>query len=307
MRVGRLFVSLLALALASLALVSPSLAQDMPTIRHRVKPGDSLALLAAEYYGDRRHAVFILVANGLTHPRALRPREVLKIPMNRKITAKAGDTLETIAEQHLGDARRAPFLAEFNNLAKSSSVAVGQVIEVPFHVTHRAASDEKVTDIAAAYFGDKRKAKLLREYNFLKKDTVSKGDSIIIPINHVRVQASKLPPPDADSTARVAKRAEMQKKAKELLPTVRSAWNEGDYGAVKRALTPLSTEYLDVELAVEVGVLLGAAYVAFGDADSALVTFRKVLARRSQHTLSAYRYSPKVRNVWTRAGGTVSD
>jgi len=282
-------------------------AQEMPSIRHRVQPGDSLALLAAEYYGDRRHAVFIMVANGMTHPRALKPREILKIPMNRRITTKPGDSLASLAKQYLGDERRAPFLAEFNNLPPGSSVAVGQDLVIPFHVTHRAANKEKVANIAAAYFGDSKKAKLLRDYNFLDKDTLDPGESLIVPINHVRVQASKLPPPDPESTARVAKRTEMQKRAVDLLPAVRSAWREGDYSTVKRALTTIETEYLDVDQAAEIGILLGAAYVAFGDTDSALVTFRKVVERRPKQALSAYDYSPKVRDVWIRAGGTVRD
>jgi len=282
-------------------------AQEMPSIRHRVQPGDSLALLAAEYYGERRHAVFIMVANGMTHPRALKPREFLKIPMNRRITTKPGDSMASLAKQYLGDERRSPFLAEFNNLPPGSSIAVGQDLVIPFHVTHRAANKEKVANIAAAYFGDSKKEKLLRDYNFLDKDTLDPGESLIVPINHVRVQASKLPPPDPESTARVSKRTEMQKRAVDLLPAVRSAWREGDYSTVKRALTTIETEYLDVEQAAEIGILLGATYVAYGDTDSALVTFRKVVERRPKATLSAYSYSPKVREVWQRAGGTVGD
>jgi len=279
---------------------------EMPSIRHRVQAGDSLALLAAEYYGDRRHAVFILVANRMTHPRALKPGEVLKVPMNRRVTAKAGDTVESLAKQYLGDERRGKFIAEFNNLVPPASVAAGQPIAIPFHVKHTAASKEKISDIAAAYFGDRSKAKLLRTYNFRKGDVLAAGSTIIVPINHVRVQSSKLPPPDPDSTARVAKRGEMQKRTRELLPEVRRAWREGDYSAVKRALAPLETEYLDATLAADVGALLGAAYVAFGDADSALATFRKVLERNEGHQLSAYDYSPKVRAVWERAGGTIA-
>ncbi len=291
-------------ALLTISVPGTLVAQEMPSIRHRVQAGDSLALLAAEYYGDRRHAVFILVANGLTHPRALKPGESLKIPMNRRITAKAGDTLESLAKQHMGEPRRSRFLAEFNNLPAKASVAVGQEVVIPFHVAHVAAGREKVSNIAASYFGDRSKTKMLQQYNFRKSGTLEKGESIIVPINHVRVQSSKLPPPDPDSTARIAKRNELQKKALDLLPKVRAWWRAGEYDAVKRELYPIATEYLDIELAVEVGVLLGAAYVAFDD-DSALAAFRKVVERRPKHKLPGYLYSPKVRKVWKLAGGTV--
>ncbi|MBT8495148.1 MAG: LysM peptidoglycan-binding domain-containing protein [Deltaproteobacteria bacterium] len=293
------------LVISLLATAMPAAAQDTPVIRHRVKAGDSLALLAAEYYGDRRHAIFIMVANKMTHPRALKPREILRIPMNRRITAKAGDSLETLAKQHLGDERRGPFLAAFNNLAVGSSVAVGQEVVIPIHVPHTAAAKEKIDNIAAAYFGDRKKGKLLKKYNFLKSGLLGPGEKIIVPINHVRVQASKLPPPDPDSTARVQKRAEMQKRARQAIPVVRAAWRGGDFATVKRALTPVETEYLDVDLAVEIGVLLGATYIAFGDDETALATFQKALERRPDHLLSAYEYSPKVRAVWQRAGGGV--
>lgn len=294
-------------ALLICALSAPAFAQRRETITHRADKGDTLQLLAAEYYGDRRHAVFIMVANDLEHPRPLRPGERIKIPVTRDVTTAVGDTLESLAAEHLGNKERASFLAEFNGLSPDASIAAGQTITVPFHVTHTAAARETVKNIAAAYFGDSKRAEMLARYNFLDADALDKGESIVIPIFHVRVRESKLPPPDAESKARLGKRSEMQELAAGVIGDARAAWREGDYATAKRLLIQIDTDYLDTEQAIDVGLLLGSTYVAFDDVDSALATFSKILERFPGHEVSSFDVSPKIREVWKRAGGRVAD
>jgi predicted Zn-dependent protease len=98
------------------------------TIEHKVKAGDTLALLAAEYYGDRNHQIFIMVANRLDHPRALVAGERLVIPASREITADVGDTFASLAATYLGDARRGEFLATFNGLGAGDTPAAGAIL-----------------------------------------------------------------------------------------------------------------------------------------------------------------------------------
>lgn len=272
---------------------------------HKVKQGDSIQLLAAEYYGDRRHAIFIMVANAIQHDRPLQPGEKLKIPMNREVTVAPGDTLSNLAERYLGDARRAGFLAQYNKLEPSASLAAGQAVQIPLTVSHKAAGEERLADISAAFFATPKNAKLIAEYNFLDKQSLAPGETVVIPITHVQVRRSRLPPPDKESQERVAKREAMQAQALQSLERARAAWREGDYAAVKRDLTRIDTDYLDTALAVDVAVLLGSTYVAFGDTDSALAAFRKALERAPKHAMDAYQVSPKIRDVWTRAGGAV--
>jgi LysM repeat protein len=304
---GHVAPVLLLVALGMAAGAGKASAQSHDTLIHRVTAGDTIELLAAEYYGDRHHGVFIMVTNKLQHARPLRPGERLKIPTNREVSAAVGDTFESLAEQYLGDKRRARFLAGFNQLPADASLAVGQDIQIPFHVVHRAAGKESLSAIAAAYFGSPKKTKLVQEYNFTDKKMLQAGETVVIPIHHVQVRRSRLPPPDAESQARLTKRREMQTQALNLLPRAHTDWRAGDYAAVKRALTTLETDYLDAEMAMEVGVLLGSTYVAFGDKDSALAAFRKVLERSPAHTLDTYEYSPKIREVWKQAGGKVRD
>jgi LysM repeat protein len=293
----------IALALFILGLLAAPAAADRDYVVHKVKDGDTLGLLAAEYYGDRNHAVFIMVANKLLHPRPLKKGEKLRIPVSRDVTVAVGDNWESLAENYLGDKRRGRYLAEFNGASPEASLAAGLVISVPFHVTHTAAADESLTAISLAYFGEGRNAVMLGGYNFLEADIVPKGQSLIIPIHHVKVRDSVMPPVDEESKARTEKRRAMVEAAAEKQPRAQAAWRRAGYGDVKRELIELDLDFLDADRAAVIGTLLGAAYVALGDEDSAVATFRRVLERAPKTVLSPYRYSPRIQAVWKKAGG----
>lgn len=291
------------IALLVVMLLAAPAAADRDYLVHKVKEGDTLGLLAAEYYGDRNHAVFIMVANKLLHPRPLKKGEKLRIPVSRDVTVAVGDNWESLAENYLGDKRRGRFLAEFNGASPEASLAAGIVVSVPFHVTHTAAADESLSSISLAYFGDSGNAAMLRGYNFLETDTLPKGQTLVIPIHHVKVRDSALPPIDEESKARTEKRRTMIEAANEKLPRAVAAWRRGGYGDVKRELIELDLDFLDGDRVAAIGTLLGAAYVALGDEDSAVATFRRVLERAPKTTLSTYRYSPRIQAVWKKAGG----
>lgn len=294
-----------AIALAIVLAAGPA-AADRDYVVHKVKVGDSLPILAAEYYGDRNHMVFIMVANKLLHPRPLKKGEKIRVPVSREVTVAAGDTWDELAQNHLGDARRGRYLAEFNGTSAERSPAAGVVITVPFHVTHVAAGEESLAQIALAYFGNNRNAEMLRGYNFLERDRIGKGDSLVIPIHHIKVRDSMLPAPDAAAQAaeaaqRAAKHRKQMQDADRALPRAAAAWRRNEYAEVKRELIEIDLDYVDADRAAAVGRLLGAAYVALGDQDSAVATFRRVLERAPGTTLSAYRYSPRIRAVWAKA------
>ena len=304
--------TILAAALALAALAAPAVAAAQPSESaasiHKVEKGDTLELLAAEYYGDRRHKIYIMIENRMDHARELKPGEKLRIPVSNEVTVAVGDTLASLAGEYLGDERRAKYLAEFNRLDEGASLSAGMSLSIPLRVTYRANGKEPLKAIAAGLFRDDKKAALLKEYNFLRSDSLDKGQAITVPI-YLRVQPSKQRPPDAESKALVLKRTEVLEQAKRVLPSARAAWKAGDYAQVKRELAELmkTFPYLDTELAVDVGVLLGSAYVAFDDVDTARATFEQVLERSPKHALSAYAHSPRVRDVWLKAGGTVDE
>lgn len=295
----------LALGLA-LALGLPAAqAQDASTdtIGYRAKDGDTLGMIAAEHYGDRRKAIFIMVENKITHARRLRAGERLKIPVNREITTSPGDTFETLAGTFLGNPLRGRFLAEFNRMSPEERLPAGTQLQVPFTVTHTAASNESLASIGAAYFNDSKQGDMLKRYNFLEKGSIEKGESIIVPVYNVYLQAAKMPQVDAESKARRAARLEAAREAMSALPKAWQAWRSGDYRRIETLLHGIDADYLDTAEAVDVGLLRGLAQAAEGKTELALESFKEVRARKESHVLHKFDYSPKILALWEQAGG----
>jgi len=292
--------------LALLLLATPARAQDatVDTITYRVKDGDTLALVAAEYYGDRKKAIFIMVENKITHSRPLKPGERLKIPVNREITTAPNDTFETLAATFLGDARRGVFLAEFNNMSPEDRLPAGTQLQIPFTVQHRAAGSESFQSIAAAYFNDKSQAEMLRRYNFLDKKGLEKDEAIQVPIFNVRLSASKMPPVDPDAKTRRAARREAAQRAASNIPRAWSAWRSGEIKLIETLMFDIDIDYLDTDEAIDVSLLRGLAAAAQGNKDLAIENFKAVRARKDTHVLRKFDYSPKILELWTQAGGS---
>lgn len=282
-------------------------AQDRDYVVHKVRKDDNLKLLAAEYYGDRRHALFIMAVNKIEHTSKLKPGQRIRIPRAREVITTSGDGFESLAAAHMGDKRRAPFLAAFNGMKPGDSIPAGLKLRIPFHIRHKAKNTVTIASLAATYLGGSNKAALLRRYNFVDddKDALEPGETLTIPVYQVRLRASKRKGPDKESRTRIAKRKAMQELASRVLESAARWWRKGDYGALKRELTKIDVDYLDTDVAVDVALLLGGTYVAYGDNDSALALFKKVIERKPTHALGRYAHSPKVRKVWKRAGGTV--
>lgn len=292
------------------ALAAPRNQSSPAAIAHRTKPGDTLALLAAEYYGDRRYEILIAAENGLASGQPIPSRKVLRIPVDQQVVTDVGATLEDLAEKYLGSDQRAKFLLGFNDdlsgpLEPDTPLPAGLSIRVPLHVHHRLAPDESLRDVATYYFGNPEKARLVQEYNFLADQDLASGQILLLPVYHVSVHAPRRPVLDAKAHQRLLRRAEMQQRAHGALAGAHMAWSSGDYSAVRDRLNGLDTDYLDTNLAVEVCVLMGSADVAFGDEERAEAMFRKALARKPAHLLDVYAVSPKIRAVWERVGGAV--
>lgn len=305
--------ALLALVVATAA-AAPARAQEAPattpattTVAYRAHQGDSLELIAAEFYGDRTKAIYVIAENKLTRPRPVRPGERLRVPVNHDIVSAPGDTFESLAQAHLGNARRGTFLADFNGMSADDSLAAGTVITIPLTIVHTAAAIESMGELSRLYFGDAKSGELIRRFNFLDKGTIEKGDTVLVPVNQVRVAAAKQPAIDADAKARRERHREATAKAVRALPAARQAWKDGDFAQVKAQLTPLDGEldYLDTADAIDAGVLLGAADLAADNTDHAAATFKRVLDRQPRHALKRYQYSPKILAVWQKAGGPV--
>ncbi len=298
------------IAIVAFAIALPVHAQPASeAINHRVRQGDTLELLAAEYYGDRNDAVFIVTENKLTRPFKIYPGERVRIPATRRIVTEANDSFDTLAGTYLGDARRGSFLADFNGLSWDDNdiIAGGTELEIPFHVIHTAAAPESLAAISTMFFGDAKQADVLRTYNFLDKTELDKGESIIVPALRVHVRAAKLLPLDAEAKARRERQRAAAAAAARALPKAHTAWLRGDFAGVRTALDAIDPdlEYLDVPTAVDAGLLAARADLAFDDSEHAIALLKRVYERRRHLTLSAYRESPKIIAAWKQVGGQV--
>jgi len=295
-----------AMALALALAVGASLAHaDTATVTYRTGKRDTLDLIAAEYYGARSFSVFIAVENRLK--KAPAPFSRLRIPVSREITTAKGDTFTALAKAYLGDDRRAPFLAEYNNLPVDESLATGTAVTIPFQVTYVSDGGESLAQIAARFYDDPKQADLLKRYNFLDSTSVDKGASIDVPALSVRVRPSKLPALDTEAKDRRRQLAKIAAMASTALPDARAAYAQGDFGHVRSLLEPFADqlEYLDSRTATSLGMLLGKAHLAFDNVEAAVKAFKQIHERNARFTLRAYDESPKVLAAWKQAGGDI--
>ncbi len=279
-------------------------AESADTVRVRAKQNDSVSMLASEYYGDRNKFPYIIAENRMKAPRPLVQGQWLRIPMIREVITAPGDSFASLAEKLLGDAKRASFLSEANQLSKDDSLPAGTSLLVPFTITHTADKPESLAQIAATYYSEPKLGDLLRAYNFLDKTVLDKGETVIVPSMHVKVNPDRLKALDADARARRDRRREHAKLAAAAIPIARHAWRVGDYATVKKQLAEVDVAYLDLAQAIDVGVLLGSAQVALGEA-GASQTFQRVLARKPSHALRKLDLPPKVLAVWSKVDGKV--
>lgn len=288
-------------------LCTAAAADDDDALIYRVRSGDTLKLVAAEFYGDHhRTTLLLMVANKLQRQRKLIPGEKIRVPISRDITTLKGDTFESLAKTHLGDEGRAPLLAEFNGMSPNANLATGTALVIPLRVTHTAAGRETLAQISQWYFGDAKQVEMLRAYNHLATTQIEKDDTVVIPCLRIRVRADKLPGIDAASSARRAQRKQANADALAALPRARTAWLQADFAAIRPALREVASklDFLEQDTAAEVGLLLGKADLAFNDTPGAVAVFRQVVSRQPR-ALSTYLESPKVIAAWQQAGGRV--
>jgi LysM repeat protein len=296
---------LVAYTLAATPVFAQPPAETADTVWYRAKQNDTYGFIASEYYGDRTKAAFIITENKIQRPAPLKGYERLRVPVVREITSSPGDSFQSIATAYLGDNRRGAFLAEANKMSPDDNLAAGTPILIPFTVTHTADAKESLAQVAQQYYGDAKLAEALKSYNFLEKPTLEKGEAITIPSINVRMHPRHIPPPDAEAKLRREKRRDNGKLAATAIPIARHAWRIGDYAAVKKTLAEIDVAFVELQPAIEIGILLGSALVAFGDVDGASTAFRSVLDRKPSHALRKVDHSPKVLAVWTKANGSV--
>jgi LysM repeat protein len=292
---------------------------------YAAKPGDTPESIAADYYGNRSQALFIIETNGFERDKPLKPGQKVRIPTAFHYRVHRGETLEGLAHKFLDDKRRAPFLAAFSGLRGNDKLREGQDLIVPFQHVHRPEVPESLQSVARTFYGDASKAKLLYDYNFRSAPMLAKGERVLVPIAHVKIRQVKLqpvveksPPPGKPvkeppaPTLAPAPPKEAQKREAELaervgkqLEVAEKAYKDGSYSDVPAVLDKVlaAEEPSEAQLA-ELFRLKAFAYVALGLDDLAVNAFREVVARKPGVSLDEATVSPKIRAALERAKKT---
>ncbi|HXU68422.1 MAG TPA: LysM peptidoglycan-binding domain-containing protein [Polyangia bacterium] len=303
----------------ALVVLGISATASAKVVVYSARSGDTPESIAADYYGNRSQAIFILETNGLERDKPLKPGQKVRIPTAFHYRVRKGDTLEGLAKRFLDDGRRAPFLAAFSGLRPTDKLREGQDLLIPFQHVHRTEVPESLQSVARAFYGDASKAKLLADYNFRSAPMLAKGERVLVPIGHVHIRAVKLQPVVERPVGKmkeapapvvmVAPPKEAQKREAELaekvgksLAIAEKAYKDGSYSDVPAVLDKVLTEEEPSEAQLaELFRLKAFAYVALGLDDLAVNAFREVLARKPDVALDEATVSPKIRAALDRA------
>jgi hypothetical protein len=310
---------------AALVILGVAASASAKVVVYSAKPGDTPESIAADYYGNRSQAIFILETNGLERDKPLRTGQKVRIPTAFHYRVHRGDTLEGLSKKFLDDGRRSPFLAAFSGLRPTDKLREGQDLLIPFQHVHRTEVPESLQSVARAFYGDASKAKLLADYNFRTAPMLAKGERVLVPIGHVHIRAVRLQPvverpvigskqkelPAAPVLAPAPpkeaqkREAELAEKVGKSLAIAEKAYKDGSYSDVPAVLDKVLTEEEPSESQLaELFRLKAFAYVALGLDDLAVNAFREVLARKPDVALDEATVSPKIRAALERAKKT---
>jgi nucleoid-associated protein YgaU/tRNA A-37 threonylcarbamoyl transferase component Bud32 len=153
------------------------------SLTHTVQPGETLGAIALRYYREARHFPLLVAANRLDPRAALRPGQVLRIPIGEPYEVRPGDSVSSIAERALGDSRRGWILLDLNDLRDPDRLLPGQTVWLPLRGGHEVRRGETLATIAERYYGSPTFAARLARYNFLPDgETPPEGTRLEIPL-----------------------------------------------------------------------------------------------------------------------------
>ncbi|HIO06510.1 TPA: LysM domain-containing protein [Candidatus Poribacteria bacterium] len=132
-----------------------------PTRVIMIKPGQTLADLAQEYFGDRKQYKQFLEYNVITDINSVRPGDMIRVPVlpsaelqdqdfqsatsvlasniihkrvndvTEIVTVQVGETLADLAQKYFGDRGKYKKFLEYNDIANLNTIKVGDQLQVP--------------------------------------------------------------------------------------------------------------------------------------------------------------------------------
>ncbi len=167
-----------------LASIILTIAPSARAFTHVVKPGETLAQIAARMYGDARKESLLAGANALDAGggSVIVPGMRLEIPAPSHHKVAPGETWMSMASTWLGDAKRAEVLARANHSVSWIQPVDGLEVEIPAVVAHIVSAGESSTSLAARYWGDGNRGWELNAFNGRAEAPMRRGEIILVPL-----------------------------------------------------------------------------------------------------------------------------
>lgn len=302
---------------ASLSSASKGAAQAEPYI-HVVRPNETLASIAQQYYGDPRHESTLVAENGLdaVGGAAIVVGMRLLIPHVHHHRVQEGETWAQLAERFYGNEERLFLLLEINNGTAGDQPDVGAELVVPYPLRHTADQNESLRQISKIYYGNERSESIrrLRRFNEMRGMRPARGQVVLVPLANLALsdEGRQLIQQATGETVSAGEIRALQQAIDEELPQLREFVRRGRFTeAVSTGNRLLGSGQLSGNQIVTIQTQLGTAYVALDRADLAVQAFRVALRLQPDLDLDVARTSPTVMRAFRQAqeeeGGEVPD
>jgi hypothetical protein len=151
---------------------------------HVVRPGETLADIAARVYGDAKKESLLAGANALDvgGGSAIVAGMRLEVPAPLHHKVSAGETWASLAQSWLGNGTRADVLARANRAVPWIPPEANTEIEIPAMLAHFASEGDTSTAIAARYWGDGNRGWELNAFNGRAEAPLHRGEIILVPL-----------------------------------------------------------------------------------------------------------------------------
>jgi hypothetical protein len=172
------------LSLALVVLLAAPRARAFP---HVVRPGETLAQIAARMYGDARRESLLAGANALDvgGGSAIVAGMRLEIPAPSHHKVGAGETWASLALTWLGGAGRADLLARANHAVSWVPPEAGLEVEIPPVVAHIVSEGDSSTSLASRYWGDGNRGWEVNAFNGRAEASMHRGEIVLVPITDI--------------------------------------------------------------------------------------------------------------------------
>lgn len=134
--------------------IAPGMRLEVPALSHRrVAPGDTWAALATTLLGAPERSAVLAFLNDSKPWLAPVENAELRIPYNLRFIAAGGENISDVAEQFLGDKKRAWMLAGYNGI-ENLVLDAGQLLLVPLTELRLTPAGQQAARQAAEGWGD---------------------------------------------------------------------------------------------------------------------------------------------------------